>query len=100
MGAVATPNSSNPGASRYARVAQKKPGAQEASWEDAEQETVWRVVLEVTTKGDAVMFGRTRDGGAVVLTVLSGDDRVRQYATGAEEIAELLRLVREAAQAD
>jgi hypothetical protein len=88
------------GAHRYDRVARNSARKVVASWEDADQETLWRTIQEVTNQGDAVMFSKTRDEGAVVLTVLSGDDRIRQYATGAEEIAELLRIVREAAQAD
>jgi len=90
----------NGGANRYERVARSSARKIVATWEDADQETLWRCVQEVTNQGDAVMFSKTRDEGAVVLTVLSGDERIRQYATTAEEIAELLRAVREAAQAD
>lgn len=95
---MAVGKSNDPRASRYSRVGAAKPEAAKASWEDADQETLWRTIQEVTAQGDAIMFGLTRDGGAVVLTVLSGDERVKQYATGEEEIAALLRLVREAAQ--
>lgn len=92
--------SDNNGAGRYDRVARNSARKIVASWEDADQETIWRAIQEVTNNGDALMFSKTRDEGAVVLTVLSGDDRIRQYATGADEIAELLRIVREAAQAE
>jgi len=88
------------GASRYERVASSASHKAVATWEDADSETLWRAVCEVTEAGDALTFSRTRDGGAVTLTVLSGTERVRQYATGAEEIAELLQLVRESAQPD
>jgi hypothetical protein len=71
-----------------------------ATWEEADAETLWRAIAAVTDAGDAIMFGRTRDEGAVVLTLLSGDERIRQYATGVEEIAELLRAVRESVEAD
>jgi len=89
-----------PGAGRYDRVAASASHKAVATWEDADSDTLWRTVCEVTEQGDALTFSRTRDGGAVTLTVLSGTDRVRKYATGAEEIAELLQLVREAAQPD
>lgn len=40
------------------------------------------------------MFGKTRDGGAVVVIIMSNDDRLKYYATGAEEIATLLHEIR------
>lgn len=85
-------------ASRYSRVGASKVKANAATWEDAEQETLWRAIQEVTNQGGALMFGLTRDGGACVLTVMDGDERIKQYATGPDEVAELLREVREAAQ--
>jgi hypothetical protein len=97
---VANRPSVGPGAGRYDRVASSASHKAVATWEEADPDTVWRTICEVTEAGDALTFSRTRDGGAVTLTVLSGDQRVRQYATGAEEIAELLQLVREAAQPD
>lgn len=90
----------SPSGSRYARMAGSSPRKVIATWEEADPETLWRTISEVTDAGDAIMFGRTRDEGAVVLTLLSGDERIRQYATGADEIAELLRAVRESVEAD
>lgn len=89
-----------PGGSRYARMASDSPRKDAASWEDADAEELWRTICEVTSAGDALMFGRTRDGGAVTVVVLSGDERVRNYATGAEEIADVLKRLREAVEAD
>lgn len=88
------------GAGRYDRVARRPARAASATWEDAEADTLWRTVCEVTAAGDALTLSVTRDGGAVVLTVLSGDERVREYAHNADEIAELLQLVRESVQSD
>lgn len=79
---------------RYSGVGATKAPADVASWEDAEPETLWRTVQEVTNLGDAVMFGKTRDGGAVVVIIMSNDDRLKYYATGAEEIATLLHEIR------
>jgi len=43
------------------------------------------VLDTVLAEGAAVMVGRTRDGGALVLTVLDGDNRHRTYcSTNAE----------------
>lgn len=92
--------SASTGAGRYDRVARRPARSASATWEDANPDTLWRAVCEVTAAGDALTLSVTRDGGAVVLTVLSGDERVRQYAHGEDEIAELLALVRESVQSE
>jgi len=97
---LANKQPSQPAGSRYARLANDSPRKDAASWEDADAQELWRTVCEATSAGDALMFGRTRDGGALVLTVLSGDERVRNYATGAEEVSALLARIREAVEAD
>lgn len=90
--------SRDPRASRYSRLSVDKGPSAKASWEEADADALWRAVTAATDAGDAVMFGKTRDGGAVVLTVLSGDDRIRSYAHDASEIAELLKGLRAAAE--
>jgi hypothetical protein len=40
----------------------------------------------VTAAGCALMLGRTRDGGALVLTILDGDDRYRTYCANNTEL--------------
>lgn len=97
---MAVGKSNDPRANRYSRVGSRKSQAPKATWEDAEADTLWRAIDEVTRRGDALMFSLTRDGGAVVLTVMSGDDRIKSYATGPEEIAALLADVRAAAEED
>jgi transposase len=49
--------------------------------------------------GCAVLFSPTSDGGAISVTVYLGDDRLRDYAASAEEFAEVLVAVRDAAEA-
>lgn len=97
---MASRSQSGPTGSRYARLGTRSAPVARASWEDAEAETLWRTIQAVTDAGDAIMFGRTRDGGAVVLTLLSGDVREKAYATGPEEVASLLAEVLSAAEAD
>jgi hypothetical protein len=41
----------------------------------------------------AIILGRTRDGGAVVLTILDGEDRHRTYCSNPSELSEALRAV-------
>lgn len=85
--------------SRYARIGSNQPRNDLATWEDAAQEALWRTVLAVTNAGDAITFGRTRDGGAVSVVILSGDERIRKYARGEEEIDALLTEIRTALEA-
>ena len=68
--------------------------AEKASWEDADQEELWRTIIAVTEAGDALTLSKTMDGGAVSLTILSGSERIRNYAHGADEIADLLARIR------
>lgn len=37
-------------------------------------------------QGCAVLLGHTRDGGALCITILDGDDRHRTYATNGDEL--------------
>lgn len=54
-------------------------------WDDLDTNEIGRLVCTVTRVGAAVIFGRTSDGGALSLTVLDGDNRVREYFRTAEE---------------
>ena len=81
-------------ASRYGSLGADKPSSETASWEDADQEELWRTVLAVTNAGDGITLSKTRDGGALSIVLLSGNDRVRLYARGAEEVSERLREIR------
>lgn len=77
-------------AGRYDRVGAARKAKNAASWEDAEADTLWRAVTAVTSMGDAIMLALTQDGGACVLVLMSGNQRVKEYATGPAEIASLL----------
>jgi hypothetical protein len=46
-------------------------------------------ISKVVDAGDAVIVGSTRDGGAVCITVLSGDDREKLYASSEEELGRI-----------
>jgi hypothetical protein len=94
-GVVAMGASAGNPTNRYARLGVGKPDAERATWEDAEQEDVWRTICKVTDAGDGITFSHTKDGGAVSIVILSGDERIRLYARGAEEIKERLREIRE-----
>ena len=87
---MAVGKSRNDGASRYSRLSVDSVKAESAHWEDAEADALWRAVCAVTEAGDAIMFGKTRDGGALVVTLMSGDERIKQYAHTEEQVAKLL----------
>lgn len=81
--------------SRYQRLSSGAARPELATWEDADADELWRTITAIVNAGDAVTLGRTRDGGALSLVILSGDDRIRRYAHGAEEVEQLLREIRE-----
>jgi hypothetical protein len=43
--------------------------------------------------GCAIIIGRTRDGGANVLTVLDGDNRHKTYCSNADELDDAFRQI-------
>ncbi len=45
---------------------------------------------KVLRQGCAIMLGHTRDGGAVVLTVLDGEQRHRTYCANSDELDEAI----------
>jgi len=49
-----------------------------------------RALDAVLKAGCAFMVGRTRDEGALVLTILDGDDRHRTYCSSEEELDEAI----------
>jgi len=81
-------------ASRYGSLGADKPSAEVASWEDADQEELWRTIIAVTDAGDGITLSKTRDGCALSIVLRSGDQRVRLYAGGADEVKERLREIR------
>jgi hypothetical protein len=48
-----------------------------------------QVVDAVIGRGDGITIARTRDGGAISITILSGDARPRGYASSQVELDEL-----------
>jgi hypothetical protein len=55
-------------------------------WRYCPQEFMREFVDALTVDGMAVMFGRTRDGGALSLLVLAGDDKLREYIASPGDI--------------
>lgn len=49
------------------------------TWRDIPTEGIAELVRWVTGAGEGIILGCTSDGGALSITILSGDDRVRQF---------------------
>ena len=54
------------------------------------------VLDEVLQAGCAIMLGHTRDGGAVVVTVLDGEMRHRSYASSEQELDQMMLALHDA----
>jgi len=68
--------------SRYIRS--KSTGL--VSWADVDGGRLVDMLAALQSAGDAAIFGSTRDGGVLVLTVCSGDERAKFYAATAQEM--------------
>jgi hypothetical protein len=79
------PRNKTSGSGKWTKYTPKKEVVQVA-WDEVNNALVSTAVAEVTRGGDALLFGATRDGGALVLTVCSGDERVKFYASTPEEM--------------
>ena len=62
-------------------------------WGDVDSSLLASAIGEAVNGGDALLFGASRDGGVLVLTVCSGDERLKLYAKSIEEANELLNTV-------
>jgi hypothetical protein len=65
----------------------------DADWAKVDEALILAALSSVTAEGAALLFGTTRDKGALVLTVCDGDERVKLYASTREEMNEHLRSI-------
>lgn len=66
-----------------------KKHVQTLSWSAAGTDSLKSLVSAVTDSGNAVMFSRTMDGTALVFSVFSGNEKVKEYITEAGDIPAL-----------
>lgn len=59
-------------------------------WDAADPHQLLAAIVNWTRAGNAVTFGRTSDGGALSLTLLCGGERLKRYASNADDLAQLL----------
>lgn len=60
------------------------------SWSAAGSDSLRSMVSAITDSGNAVMFSRTMDGSALVLSVFSGNTKSKEYVTEPGDIPSLL----------
>lgn len=63
--------------------------------ECAGAKTFSSVIDEVLANGCAILLGHTRDGGALVCTVLDGEVRHRSYASSEQELDAMMLALHE-----
>lgn len=84
-------DSRNKGVRRYAGASGSNKAGTPIGWDEVDAVTVAGFVSAVTNAGDAVIFGRTSDGGALSVTILSGDDKHREYFNDPENATSALK---------
>lgn len=82
-------NGSTSTGGRYARLS-TGPKSAPITWSQVNGPKIKECVGFVTSCGDAVTFGRTTDGGALSVTVLSGPERIKQYGSTPTEVERIL----------
>jgi hypothetical protein len=65
------------------------------SWNSITSGTIASLVQSATAIGGCAILGTTSDGGALSVTVIVGDDRIREYPRTDDEVAELARQLAE-----
>lgn len=53
------------------------------------------ILDNIVRSGCAIMFGETRDGGAMVITILDGDNRHRTYCHDVDEVNKAFEVMAE-----
>lgn len=75
--------------SRYGGSAKGSPG-KSVSYGDIAPEVLHRAVVAVTSAGDAITFGRTSEGGAYYVGVLSDGQLEKWYEDGVDSVQDAL----------
>lgn len=78
-------------ANKYAGSNQAASSGTPIGWDEVDAVTVAAFVAAVTNAGDAVILGRTSDGGALSVCILSGDTKHREYLSDPDAAVEALK---------
>lgn len=55
------------------------------TWGSIERSEIGQLVCDVCDSGHGLVLGRTADGGALSITVLDGDERIREWPASVED---------------
>lgn len=79
------------GISKYAGGSKAGNSSTPIGWDEVDAVALAALVAAVTNAGDALILGRTSDGGALSLTILSGNDKHREYLSDPEKANNTIR---------
>lgn len=79
-------NGKKDGQGKWTKYNPKGP-ATTIDWDEVSAPLIGELVQAVTRDGSALLLGKTRDGGALVITICAGDERAKFYAATHEELA-------------
>lgn len=74
---------------------EQKQGHEHLAWSQVDNEVVTDAIHLLTGNGDAVTFGVTSDGGALMVSLLTGGKVLKSYFHRPEDAEQRLRGVRE-----
>ena len=60
------------------------------NWSDLDPQDIGGFVQLVTSVGNAVILGTTSDGGALAVTILQGDERIKDWPKDGDAFKQLL----------
>jgi len=80
--------------SKYAKLKmQAQPKAKAPGLLGVPSERVLQAIAKVMGNGDAIMFSRTSDGGAVCIVLLEDKERTKLYATTQTEMEAIVEAI-------
>lgn len=81
-------NAKRPGTSGSGKTTRYRPQESKGSlrWADVNPLILVDALDALQSAGDALLCGATRDGGVLVLTICSGDERTKFYCSSASEL--------------
>lgn len=60
------------------------------TWGDLDPDDIGKWIQQVTRHGVGLILGTTSDGGALSITLMDGDERLRDYPSSVDDFVELL----------
>jgi len=59
-------------------------------WDACDSAALLSLVTTITDQGGAVILGITRDGGALMVTVLDGDSKLKEYVPNNSDVTAVI----------